>query len=74
MDELGPEVRMVSDIVVQFAHRPADDAAAAIAAHLTRFWDPRMRRRLVAAVDAGADVDPVVTRVAQMLSLGVPAP
>ena len=65
---------MVSDIVVQFAHRPADDAAAAIAAHLTRFWDPRMRRRLVAAVDAGADVDPVVVRVAQLLSPRVPAP
>ncbi|GEL25421.1 hypothetical protein PSU4_43750 [Pseudonocardia sulfidoxydans NBRC 16205] len=73
MDELGPEVRMVSDIVVQFAHRPADDAAAAIAAHLRRFWDPRMRRRLVAAVDAGADVDPVVVRVAQLLSSSAPA-
>ena len=57
-----------------FGRRPADDAAAAIAAHLTRFWHPRMRHRLVAAVDAGADVDPVVVRVARMLSPAVPAP
>ncbi|ODT97884.1 MAG: hypothetical protein ABS81_29145 [Pseudonocardia sp. SCN 72-86] len=65
---------MVSDIVIHFAHRPADDAAAAIAAHLTKFWDPRMRRRLVEIVDGGEHVDPVVLQVAQMLSLGVPAP
>lgn len=63
---------MVSDIVAQFAHRPPDDAAAAIAAHLVRFWDPRMRQRLVAAAGGGADVDPVVARVVELLAPAVP--
>ncbi|GAY10426.1 formate dehydrogenase subunit delta [Pseudonocardia sp. N23] len=73
-DGLDPVVRMAEDMVAQFAHRPPDDAAAAVAAHVRKFWDPRMRRRLVTVVDEGADVDPVVVRVAEMLSPGVPAP
>ncbi|AEA25243.1 formate dehydrogenase subunit delta [Pseudonocardia benzenivorans] len=68
-----PVVRLVEEIAVQFEHRPPDAAAAEIAAHLRRFWDPRMRRRLVDAVAAGAVGDPVVVRVAQVLAPGVPA-
>jgi formate dehydrogenase subunit delta len=38
------------------------DALAGIADHLKKFWDPRMRRELLAAIDAGqaAELHPVV--------------
>ncbi|MFI6876772.1 formate dehydrogenase subunit delta [Streptomyces sp. NPDC050400] len=49
------ERRMANDIAKHHAHLPADLAAEAIAGHLTRFWDPRMRERLLASVDQGAD-------------------
>lgn len=34
-----------------FAHQPHDPAVAAIEDHLRKFWDPRMRRDIVAALD-----------------------
>ncbi len=48
-------VRMANDIATFFESDP-DLAAgrAQIAAHLTRFWDPRMRRELVAHIDERA--------------------
>jgi formate dehydrogenase subunit delta len=55
------ERRMANDIAWQFHHVPADRAAEAVAGHVGRFWNPRMRTRLVELVDAGADgPDPVV--------------
>jgi formate dehydrogenase subunit delta len=37
------------------------EAVARIAEHLTKFWDPRMRRALLAHLDAcGAGLDPAV--------------
>ena len=38
-----------------------DEAADAIASHLKKFWDPRMRARIVAHLhDGGAGLDPAV--------------
>mgnify|MGYP001130419535 CR=1 FL=1 len=74
MDELEPEVGMFCDIARHFEDRPADDAAATIAAHLTKFWDPQMRRILIMAVAEGTMVDPVTSRVAAMLALGLLPP
>lgn len=47
-------VRMANDIGNFFKSEP-DHAAAveSVAFHLKRFWDPRMRREIVAYVDAG---------------------
>ena len=66
--DLAPEVRLGNDIARQFAHLPEGDAVARIAAHLERFWDPRMRRRLrdrVAHEDD--DLDPLLVAAARGL-------
>ncbi len=44
-------VYMANQIGKFFAHRPEDAAAADIADHLRKFWDPRMRRQIVALLD-----------------------
>ncbi|MBA2280693.1 MAG: formate dehydrogenase subunit delta, partial [Acidimicrobiia bacterium] len=50
---------MANDIARQFAHLDPADAGAAVAAHMERFWDARMRAQLREAVDAGDErVDP----------------
>lgn len=62
-------VRLATDVAAQFRHRPATEAAAAVAAHIRSFWDPRMRRSLLVAVSSRADgdVDPVVRAAAAAL-------
>ncbi len=69
-------VRMANQIARQFAHQPDDDAVAAVAAHLTNFWEHDMRADLARAVDAGtATVDPRVAAAVARLSVvnGAPA-
>lgn len=49
-------VRMANDIGDYFASEP--DRAAGVAGmvnHLERFWEPRMRRRIVAHLEAGGE-------------------
>jgi len=41
-------VRLANDIAVQFPHQPDAQAAAAIAAHIKMFWEPRMLAELTA--------------------------
>ncbi|WBQ04762.1 formate dehydrogenase subunit delta [Kribbella sp. CA-293567] len=52
---LPPPVRLANEIARQFEHRAPADAATAIANHIGTVWDPRMKRALIAHVDAGAD-------------------
>jgi formate dehydrogenase subunit delta len=60
--------RMANQIAVNFRHVPEDRAAESLAGHIERFWDPRMRDRLFALVDAETDgLDPVVVMGAWML-------
>lgn len=69
-DELvTPEVRMANDIAVQFHHMPADAAAKAVATHIGKFWERRMRERLLTQVDAGdtADLDPAALEAVGLL-------
>jgi len=42
-------VAMVNDISAYFAGESGADAPAAVADHLRRFWEPRMRAEIVAA-------------------------
>jgi formate dehydrogenase subunit delta len=42
-------VAMVNDISAFFAAEAGADAPAAVATHLRRFWDPRMRAQIIAA-------------------------
>ena len=56
-------VRMANRIGDFFAAMPeAEEARAGIAGHLQRFWDPRMRREIVAHVEerGGAGLDAIV--------------
>jgi formate dehydrogenase subunit delta len=66
-----PHVRLANDVAAQFHHRPSSEAAAAVAEHLRTFWDPRMRERLLAHVDAGAaDLDVIAVAAAGLLRSG----
>ncbi len=48
--------RMANDIASFFDADPDRQAAVAgITSHLKRFWDPRMRRELLRALDEGGD-------------------
>ncbi|RDE08355.1 formate dehydrogenase subunit delta [Pelagibacterium lacus] len=46
-------VRMANQIAAFFATQGGADGAAAVAEHINRFWEPRMRRQLLALVAAG---------------------
>jgi formate dehydrogenase subunit delta len=49
-------VKMANRIGEFFAALPdAQEARAGIAAHLQRFWEPRMRRQIVAHVERGGE-------------------
>ena len=47
-------VEMLNDIAANQAADP-DNAVAAIAQHLKRFWDPRMRAQISAHLAAGGE-------------------
>ena len=59
---------MVNKIVVHFGYLPTEQAADAVADHLRRFWDPRMKRRLIELVAAETEhLDPVAVAAAALL-------
>jgi formate dehydrogenase subunit delta len=56
-------VYMANQIGKFFAHEGEDKAVAAIADHLAKFWDPRMRSAIAAHVAAGGTgLDPIALR------------
>ena len=62
------ECRMANDIARNLGHLRGEEATEAIAGHIGRFWDPRMRSRLHAFVDAGAEgLDPLVVAAVKLL-------
>jgi formate dehydrogenase subunit delta len=62
-------VAMVNDIGRYFAAEPdAAAGAAGIADHLKRFWEPGMRRQIVAHLQAGGEgLDPLAKQGVQRL-------
>ncbi|MGW1527646.1 formate dehydrogenase subunit delta [Streptomyces sp. NPDC001588] len=69
------EQRMANQIAANLRHVPGDEAAEAIAGHIRRFWDPRMRARLLELVETGSDgLDPVVVAAAGLLARSQDAP
>ena len=47
-------ITMANDIATYFTSEPdADAALLGVSDHLTKFWDPSMRRQLKAYVDGG---------------------
>lgn len=60
---------MGHDIVRQFESRDPGQAAVEIAAHLKRFWEPRMLEELVSRVQAGEPgIPPLLAAAAHHLA------
>jgi formate dehydrogenase subunit delta len=57
---------MANQIGKFFAHQPHDKAVAAIADHIQKFWDPRMRSEIFAHFDA-VQLDPSVRQAVEQL-------
>jgi formate dehydrogenase subunit delta len=67
---MSPEklVHMANQIGAFFRHEGEDKASASVADHLLKFWDPRMRRAIIAHVQAGgAGLAPAVLRAVKSL-------
>ena len=67
---MSPEklVMMANQIGKFFTSQPHEDAVAAIADHLKKFWEPRMRAQILAHLDqGGAGLDPPVLKAVQSL-------
>lgn len=61
-------VMMANQIGAFFASQPHIDVQAAIADHLLKFWEPRMRQAILAHLDAGGTgLDPVVRLAVERL-------
>ena len=66
-DEL---IHMANQIALNFDYLPEDEARAAVADHLRKFWDPRMRRELAAIAAAGPQRLHALVRAASGQSSG----
>lgn len=74
MTAAGPErlVHMANQIADFFASQGGETAAAAaVADHLAKFWDPRMRAALLAhAAGGGQGLKPIVLKAVEGLKAG----
>ncbi|MBE1547320.1 formate dehydrogenase subunit delta [Mycobacterium sp. OAS707] len=62
------EIRMINNIAAHFGYLHTDQAATAVADHIRRFWDPRMKQRLLLLVASDTtDLDPVSVAAAGLL-------
>ena len=64
--------RMVNDIANYFAAEP-DHATGVngVAEHIRKFWDPSMRRQIIAHLEAGGDgLGPMATEAVRTLAQG----
>jgi formate dehydrogenase subunit delta len=60
---------MANQIGRFFAHQPPEKAVAAIADHLRKFWDPRMRQAILRHLAAGgAGLDPLTRQAVERLA------
>jgi formate dehydrogenase subunit delta len=61
-------VHMANQIGDFFRAQGSDSAVAGVEDHLRKFWDPRMRRQIVAHVKAGGEgLDPDVRAAVERL-------
>ena len=68
--DIGRLVAMANDIAAFFdSEEDKTVAAEGVRFHITRFWDPRMRREIIAHVDAGgAGLTPTARSAVLLLS------
>jgi formate dehydrogenase subunit delta len=68
MTATSPQIRQANEIAAQFHHQEPAAAAAAIAAHIRSFWDPRMREDLLRRAEATpGSLDPLALAAARVL-------
>lgn len=68
MNSLERLVYMANQIARNFATMPDIDAACAVADHIAKFWDPRMRAMIFAYCDeTGEDLLPVTRQALDRL-------
>lgn len=68
MTHTSPQVRLANEIALQFEHQPPDTAAEAIAGHIRKFWDPRMRSDLLRRAEvAAAELNPLALAAVRLL-------
>lgn len=61
-------VYMVNQIGKFFAHEGEEKAAASVADHIAKFWDPRMRTAILAHLDAGGEgLEPIPRQAVALL-------
>lgn len=65
-------VRMANQIAGFFSHEGPERGAASTADHLQKFWDPRMRAEITAAVAAGGAIGLHPIALAAIKQLGGP--
>lgn len=51
-DNTATLIRMANQIAQFFATGPEAEGVEGVASHINQFWDPRMRRRFLAAAEA----------------------
>jgi formate dehydrogenase subunit delta len=62
------EIRLINQVVIHFGYLSTEQAVTAVADHVRKFWDPRMKRRLFDLVDSEAgDFEPVALAAAALL-------
>ena len=62
-------VTMANQIGAYFKSQPGGAPEKPIADHLRKFWDPRMRREIIAYVDhGGTGLDPIVLKAVRLLA------
>ncbi|MEJ0015782.1 MAG: formate dehydrogenase subunit delta [Acetobacteraceae bacterium] len=57
---------MANQIGKFFAHQPHDKAVAAIADHIDKFWDPRMRSGILSSLNE-VQLDPLVREAVERI-------
>jgi formate dehydrogenase subunit delta len=61
-------VHKVNQIALYFSSYDHEEAVAGVADHLQKFWEPRMRRQIIAYVnDGGADLHELVPEAVALL-------
>jgi len=61
-------VYMANQIGKFFVSQGEKEAVEGVAAHIRKFWEPRMRNKIFAHIDAGGDgLDPVVRKALDTL-------
>ncbi|WP_367716681.1 formate dehydrogenase subunit delta [Nitratireductor sp. GISD-1A_MAKvit] len=62
-------IYMANQIATFFSSQPEDERVAGVADHINKFWEPRMRARLIEIIDEGGKgLSPLVINAAGVIN------